>query len=76
MDTVTLGEMKEVTNKNKHVNAQATYLAVHVKQADKELALLMTEKELEVVMKRAEKNPEDIPVLKQKGFFARLFGGC
>jgi len=68
--------MKEVENKNKHVNAQAKYLSVWLKRDDEEVCLLMTEKEYKVIVGRAKKNPEDLPVLTKKGFFKRLFGGC
>ena len=51
----------------KNFGAADHYYAVWVKNTKgSEYPLLFTERELRVAIKRAEKNPEDIP---QKGFF-------
>lgn len=71
---VVLGRLIRVENtgKARFSNANTTYYAVQVEEADGsgERCLLFTEKQLETAEKRAKRNPEDVT---KKGFLANLF---
>ena len=65
------GNILLVENKDKKFGAADEYYAVWVENTKgKEFPLLFTERELNIAIDRAEKNPEDIP---KKGFFTDLF---
>tara|TARA_R100001015_G_C4612974_1_gene168569 strand:+ start:180 stop:407 length:228 start_codon:yes stop_codon:yes gene_type:complete len=73
----------KVENKNAHRAADKEYyFATHVKNTDGEVQmLLLTDKEYERAVKRAEKNKEDLPSnytvvrpKKERGIFDWLFG--
>jgi len=65
------GNILLVENKDKKFGAADQYYAVWVENTKgKEFPLLITERELNIAIDRAEKNPEDIP---KKGFFTDLY---
>lgn len=70
---VVMGRLVRVENtrKPKLSNANSTYFAVQVEDADgdNERCLLFTEKQIETAARRAARNPED---LTKKGFFVNL----
>tara|TARA_R100001510_G_C7655148_1_gene214113 strand:- start:3935 stop:4162 length:228 start_codon:yes stop_codon:yes gene_type:complete len=74
----------KVENKNAHRAADKEYyFATHIKNNDGEVQmLLLTDKEYERAVKRAERNKEDLPSdysvvhpKKERGIFDWLFGG-
>lgn len=57
-----IGDMQKVFNKNPHWAALSEYNHIRVQLADgTELSLLLTDKEVQRGIERAEKNPEDLP---------------
>lgn len=65
------GKILLVENKDKKFGAADQYFAVWVENSKgKEFPLLFTEREINIAIDRANKNPEDVPV---KGFFTDLF---
>jgi len=70
-ETVKEGHIIKVYNKNrpKFSNAKRSYYCIWVQKDDKEFPIMLTERELNIAIDRAKKNPEDIP---QKSFITDI----
>lgn len=70
------GTLKATTNKNRKSNEAAIYYPVYLETEDgKSSWYFFTEYQLGVAVKRAERNPEDIPVVEENGsLLGRIFG--
>lgn len=61
-----IGDLQVVANTKKHRAAKDKYNFVRVQTSDgKEVKLLFTDKEIERAIKRAQKNPEDLPTVSK-----------
>lgn len=71
MATNRLGDIQEIVNSNPHWKAakQYNHLRVQFPNGD-EKSLLFTDKEIQNALKRADKNPEDLP---NTGWLRNLF---
>ncbi len=59
-----IGDLQEVLNKNPHWAAAKKYNFIRVQLPNgREVPLLFTDKELLRARKRADKNPEDLPLV-------------
>lgn len=57
-----LGDLQQVENKDPHWAAKNKYNFIRVQFPNGvETGLLFTDREIQVALKRAEKNPEDLP---------------
>jgi len=61
IDSNRMGDMQEVINKNKLPAAAKTYNHLRVDLDGQEIHLLLTNNDVKVALKRAAKNPEDLP---------------
>jgi hypothetical protein len=71
MNAKRIGDVQVVTNTKKHFAANDRYNFIRVQLPDgKEIPLLFTDYEIQLGMKRAAKNPEDLPrVSKLRNLF-------
>lgn len=65
------GHILEVVNteKPKFSNANNKYYVIHCEKDGVEFPIMLTQRELDTAIRRAERNPEDVP---KKGFFTDL----
>jgi len=65
-----LGDIQIVKNKKPKPNAKKHYCFVRVQAGKREVNLLFTQREIKMALRRAERNPEDLPKI---GWLQDLF---
>ncbi len=71
MNAKRIGDVQTVENTQKHQLANDKYSFIRVQlETGEEVPLLLTDRELKIAAKRAQKNPEDLPrVSKLRNIF-------
>jgi hypothetical protein len=61
-----LGELVVVKNTGRRLNSADVYHAMHVRMGRDLVALMLTDREVDEAMRRAKRNPEDMPVYRPR----------
>jgi hypothetical protein len=71
-ETVTAGRILKVWNEKrpKFSNENKLYYVIHAERDGEEFPIMLTENELQRAIRRAERNPEDVP---KKSFLNDIF---